>query len=134
MEKQGGRDMSYNSAEMGGQDHRSMSHPADDMSGQTQMRHDQVLNQGSKNPAQGAQGVQGTNFIQQTGENVMSMAHGAATIAQGAVQGAANIAQGAAMGAANVAQGAASAMKNTLGVNPDNTSNTNNPSKPNTRI
>ena len=63
--------------------------------------------------------------ILQTGEGVKNIAQGAATMAQGAVQGAASIAQGAAVGAANLAEGAASTVKNTLGVNNDNRSNTN---------
>lgn len=48
-----------------------------------------------------------------------TMAYGATGIATGAARGAMGLAQGAAMGAANLAQGAATAVRNTLGNNPE---------------
>lgn len=51
----------------------------------------------------------------QTGEQVKTMAHGAADVASGAVQGTIFLAQGTAAGAANVAQGASDVMRNTFG-------------------
>ncbi|KAF1002031.1 hypothetical protein AG4045_000769 [Apium graveolens] len=51
----------------------------------------------------------------QTGEQVRTMAHGAADVASGAVQGTISLAQGTAMGAANVASGASDIMRSTFG-------------------
>ncbi|XP_038713478.1 late embryogenesis abundant protein 29-like [Tripterygium wilfordii] len=82
-----------------------LSHKAGELSGQAQMKKEEFVNQAS-NVAQDASNMtsasadhnnpsytsQATNFLQQTGEQVKSMAQGAAT-----------------------------AVKNTLGMNPDNT-------------
>ncbi|RAL41333.1 hypothetical protein DM860_010127 [Cuscuta australis] len=77
--------------------------------GQAQMRREannSLVDQPSNVHAAGQ-----TNFLQETGENVKTMAQGAADIGKGAISGAVNIARGA----ANVAQGAADAVKNTFG-------------------
>ncbi|XP_058192364.1 uncharacterized protein LOC131309775 [Rhododendron vialii] len=106
---------------------RNISHTSGtEVAGQAQMRNDENMHQGSKNTGRD------TNFLQQTGEGVNTMAQGAATMAQGAVHGAASIVQGAATGVANVAGGAASAVKNTLGAKNDDTTTTttNYPGKP----
>ncbi|KZV26107.1 hypothetical protein F511_06033 [Dorcoceras hygrometricum] len=86
---------------------------------QPQLRRDDLTNQPSNlhNQAQ-------SNFLQETGTQVMSMAQGAAEIGKGAAQGAVNLAKGAALGAANIAQGAAGAVKNTLGINTPDPSGT----------
>lgn len=53
----------------------------------------------------------------QSGEQVKTMAHGAADIATGAARGAVYMTQGAAAAAANLAQGAANAVNNTFATN-----------------
>ncbi|XP_017251902.1 uncharacterized protein LOC108222495 [Daucus carota subsp. sativus] len=75
---------------------------SDGASGQPQLRRDD--NQ-----------AQNTDFLNQTGEQVKTMAHGAADVASGAVQGTIFLAQGTASGAANVAQGASDVLRNTFG-------------------
>ncbi|KAK1358223.1 hypothetical protein POM88_051479 [Heracleum sosnowskyi] len=59
--------------------------------------------------------AQNSNFFNQTGDQVKTMAHGAADVASGAVQGTIFLAQGTATGAANVAQGASDIMRSTFG-------------------
>ncbi|KAI3761527.1 hypothetical protein L1987_51945 [Smallanthus sonchifolius] len=63
------------------------------------------------------QAGQNAGVIDQTGNSVKTMAHGAAEMAGGAANGVMGIGQGAAMGAANAAEGAAGAVKNTFGSN-----------------
>ncbi|PWA74371.1 hypothetical protein CTI12_AA251890 [Artemisia annua] len=70
--------------------------------GQSQLHKDAATNQNA-------------GVLQQTGDSVKTMAHGAADVAGGAASGVMGLAQGAVTGAANVAEGAAGAVKNTLG-------------------
>ncbi|PWA94784.1 hypothetical protein CTI12_AA056210 [Artemisia annua] len=70
--------------------------------GQSQLHKDAATNQNA-------------GVVQQTGDSVKTMAHGAADVAGGAASGVMGLAQGAVTGAANVAEGAAGAVKNTLG-------------------
>ncbi|XP_022714497.1 late embryogenesis abundant protein 2-like [Durio zibethinus] len=88
---------------------QNVANMAGEMTGQAQLKRDEMMNQASQGQATNSQSSndqkstytsQATNFLQQTGEQVK-----------------------------NMAQGAADAVKNTLGMNStDNTSNAPNPS------
>ncbi|XP_021298725.1 late embryogenesis abundant protein 2-like [Herrania umbratica] len=92
---------------------QNIGHQAGEITGQAQVKKDETMNQASQgtntqsSDQNSSIASQATNFLQQTGEQVK-----------------------------NMAQGAADAVKNTLGMNNDNSSNapsTNHPSNPSPR-
>ncbi|KAM7480374.1 hypothetical protein LguiA_028587 [Lonicera macranthoides] len=100
-----------------------MASEAQNNASQPQLNRDQLMNEAQSHAynehLKEVSGQQGGNnsYLEQSGEQVKTMAHGAADIATGAARGAVYMTQGAAAAAANLAQGAANAVNNTFATN-----------------